>query len=140
MLYTVRRHPRRDEVLIGGEDRVPYLYLMDRPRALKIADDSTLVRKFPEQEGRIHALAFSSEGGRIAVGGLAPTATIYETETGKLVAECKTGSGVFALSFAPDGKRLAAAGFDGEVRLFDTASGEMVKEFSSAPIETASTR
>jgi WD40 repeat protein len=140
MLYAVERHPRRDQALIGGEDRVPYLYMMDRPRALKIADDSTLVRKFPEQEGRIHALAFSGEGGRIAVGGMAPAVSIYETETGKAVAQCKTGSGVFVLSFSPDGKRLAAAGFDGEVRLFDTASGELVREFSSAPIETAAKR
>ena len=140
MLYAVERHPRRDQALIGGEDRVPYLYMMDRPRALKIADDSTLVRKFAEQEGRIHALAFSGEGGRIAVGGMAPTVSVYETETGKAVAQCKTGPGVFALSFSPDGKRLAAAGFDGEIRLFDTTSGEMVREFSSAPLETAAKR
>ena len=31
-LYAVARHPRRDYILIGGEDRVPYLYTMDRPR------------------------------------------------------------------------------------------------------------
>ena len=140
MLYAVERHPRRDQVLIGGEDRVPYLYLMDRPRALKIADDSTLVRKFPEQQGRIHALAFSADGGRIAVGGLAPAVEIYDTETGKAVAECKTGPGVFSLSFSPDGKRLAAAGFDGEVRLFDVTGGALIQEFSSAPLETAAKR
>ena len=140
MLYAVERHPRRDQVLIGGEDRVPYLYLMDRPRALKIADDQTLVRKFDEQNGRIHAVAFSADGGRIAVGGMAPEATVYETDTGELVAKCETGPGVFVLSFSPDGKRLAAAGFDGKLRFFDTGTGEMVDERTAAPLETAAKR
>ena len=140
MLYAVERHPRRDQALIGGEDRVPYLYMMDRPRALKIADDQTLVRKFDEQDGRIHALAFSADGNRIAVGGMAPEAAVYETETGELIAKCETGPGVFVLSFSPDGKRLAAAGFDGRLRLFDAATGERVKELSAAPLETADAR
>ena len=47
---------------------MPYLYTMDPPRALKIADDSTLIRKFEEQDGKIFALAFSPDGSRIAVG------------------------------------------------------------------------
>ena len=68
-LYAVARHPRRDYVLVGGEDRVPYLYTMDRPRALKIADDSTLIRKFEEQSGKIFAIAFSPDGSLAAVGG-----------------------------------------------------------------------
>ena len=63
-LFAIARHPRRDHVLIGGSDRVPYLYMMDRPRALKIADDSTLVRKFDELPGPIHALAFNADGSR----------------------------------------------------------------------------
>src|SRR5262249_5692596 len=49
-LTAVARHPRRDFVLIGGDDRTPYLYMMDRPRAMKIADDTTLVRKFEKQD------------------------------------------------------------------------------------------
>ena len=34
-LYAIARHPRRDYVLIGGEDRVPYLYTMDRPASVE---------------------------------------------------------------------------------------------------------
>ncbi len=140
MLYAVERHPRRDQVLIGGQDRVPYLYSMDRPRALKIADDQTLVRKYDEQRGRIHALAFSASGDRLAVGGMAPEVSVYETETGELVSKCETGSGIFVLSFSPDGKRLAAAGFDGRLRLFDPSTGEQVRELPAAPLETAEAR
>ena len=28
-LTAVARHPNKDEIVIGGEDRVPYVYLMD---------------------------------------------------------------------------------------------------------------
>ena len=138
ILYAIARHPRRDYVLIGGEDRIPYLYTMDRSRALKIADDSTLVRKFEEQPGRIMALAFSPDGSRIVVGGLSAEIPVYNTETGDRVATCKGAeSGVFVLRFRPDGKQLAAAGFDGQVRLFDPASGKLAKEFVPVPIQDA---
>jgi len=136
ILYAIARHPRRDYVLIGGEDRIPYLYTMDRSRALKIADDSTLVRKFEEQQGRIMALTFSPDGSRIAVGGLSEEIPIYNTETGERAAACKTAeSGVFVLRFRPDGKQLAAAGFDGHLRLYDSASGKLAKEFVPVPLQ-----
>jgi WD40 repeat protein/mono/diheme cytochrome c family protein len=137
ILYAIARHPRRDYVLIGGEDRIPYLYTMDRSRALKIADDSTLVRKFEEQQGRIMALAFSPDGSRIAVGGLSAEIAVYNTETGERVATCAGDeSGVFVLRFRPDGKQLAAAGFDGHLRLYDPASGKLAKEFVPVPLES----
>ncbi|HUG82010.1 MAG TPA: c-type cytochrome domain-containing protein [Bryobacterales bacterium] len=135
-LHVIARHPRRDYVLIGGMDRVPYLYMMDRPRALKIADDSTLVRKFAEQEGAIHALSFSSDGSRIAVGGIAEVINIYDTESGERVASCKLpAGGAYVLEFPPDGRQLLAGGFDGLLRVFDVASGKQVKEFSPVPLE-----
>lgn len=140
ILYAIERHPRRDYVLIGGEDRVPYLYTMDRPRALKIADDSTLVRKFEEQQGRIMALAFSPDGTRIAVGGLSGEIPIYNAETAERVATCKGGeAGVFVLRFSPEGKQLASGGFDGHVRLYDPASGKLIKEFLAVPLQESKT-
>ena len=135
-LFVVARHPRRDYVLIGGVDRVPYLYMMDRPRALKIADDSTLVRQFDEQEGAIYALAFSPDGSRIAVGGIAEVVNLYDTESGDGTARCAlTGGGAFVLAFRPDGKQLLAAGFDGLLRIFDTETGKLLKEWTAVPVE-----
>jgi DNA-binding beta-propeller fold protein YncE/mono/diheme cytochrome c family protein len=135
-LYAIARHPRRDYVLIGGEDRVPYLYMMDRPRALKIADDSTLVRKFEAQEGPIMALAFSPDGSRIAVGGISGKVPVYDTDSGKLVATCEgNGAGIYVIAFRPDGQHLAAAGFDGRVRLFEPGTGKLIKEFAPVPLE-----
>ena len=135
-LFVVARHPRRDYVLIGGVDRVPYLYMMDRPRALKIADDSTLVRQFDEQEGAIYALAFSPDGSRIAVGGIAEVVNLYDTESGGGTARCALpGGGAFVLAFRPDGKQLLAAGFDGLLRIFDTETGKLLKEWTAVPVE-----
>ena len=137
-LYAVARHPRRDYVLVGGEDRVPYLYTMDRPRALKIADDSTLIRKFEEQDGKIFALAFSPDGSLAAVGGVSGEVPVYDTETGRRVATCKGhDGGIFVIAFHPDGKRLATGGFDGVVRIFDASSGEEVQSFVPVPIQQA---
>jgi WD40 repeat protein len=103
---------------------------------MKIADDSTLVRKFEEQQGRIMALAFSPDGSRIAVGGLSEEIPIYNADTGDRVATCPADqAGVFALRFRPDGKQVAAGGFDGRVRLYDPASGKLIKEFLSVPLQ-----
>lgn len=137
-LYAVARHPRRDYVLVGGEDRVPYLYTMDRPRALKIADDSTLIRKFEEQAGKIFALEFSPDGSLAAVGGVASEVPVYDTETGDRVATCRGHEGgIFVIAFHPDGTRLATGGFDGVVRVYDARSGEQANAFVPVPVERA---
>ncbi len=139
-LYAIARHPRRDYVLVGGEDRVPYLYTMDRPRALKIADDSTLVRQFEEQSGKIFAVAFSPDGSRIAVGGVAAEVPIYDTESGERITACKGhDGGIFVVAFHPDGSRIATGGFDGTVRLCDIQTGEQVDSFVPVPLERAET-
>ena len=138
-LYAIARHPRRDYVLVGGEDRVPYLYTMDRPRALKIADDSTLIRKFDEQAGKIFALAFSPDGSLAAVGGVADEVPVYDTESGDRVATCRGHEGgIFVIDFHPDGTHLATGGFDGVVRIYDSRSGEQVHSFVPVPVERAS--
>ena len=74
-LAAIARHPTRDLILIGGTERIPYLYTMDRSASMKIADDSTLIRKFETQDGGVFALAFSPDGSRIAVAGAAVALT-----------------------------------------------------------------
>lgn len=134
-LAAIARHPGKDVIVIGGEDRVPYIYKMDRPQNMKIADDSTLIRKLERQDGSIAALAWSDDGAHIAVGGAAPEVTIYDAESGKRSASCKGHrAGIYAVAFSPDGQTLATGGFDGEVRLYRVATGELVKEFVPVPI------
>jgi WD40 repeat protein len=136
-LAAVARHPKKDVVVIGGEERIPYIYMMDRPKVMKIADDTTLIRKLPRQDGVIAALAWSAAG-KIAVGGMGPAVNIYDGETGVLAATCKGHqAGIYALAFSPAGDRLATGGFDGHVRIYNSATGEMLKDFVPVPITEA---
>ena len=108
---------------------------MDRPRALKIADDSTLVREFEEQKAKIFALAFSPDGSSIAVGGMSDEVPIYATETGKrLTTLVEPTEGVFAIEFHPEGNQVAVAGYDGQIRIFDPGTGKLLKDFSPVPV------
>jgi WD40 repeat protein len=126
-------------VAIGGDDRIPYIYLMDRPKVMKIADDTTLVRKLERQNGAITALAWSPNGSRIAVAGAAPEVHVYDAETGARVAECKGHTaGIYTVAFSPDSAVLATAGFDGMVRLYDAGTGELKKAFVPVPVGQAS--
>jgi WD40 repeat protein len=136
-LSAIVRHPKRDWVLIGGFDRTPYLYRMDRPRAMRIADDSTLIRKFDAQDGPILALAISPDGQKIAAAAERGPTRVYDIDSGKLVAECSgQEGGTYAVQFHPDSARLAAAGFDGAVRIYDM-TGKVVRAFSPVPLLTA---
>jgi len=129
-LAAVARHPSKDIVVIGGEDRVAYVYLMDRPKNMKIADDSTLIRKLERQNGVIASLAWSPDGSRIAVAGAAPEVNVYDADRGTRVAACKGHSaGIYTVAFSPDGATLATGGFDGTVRLYDAATGALKKAF-----------
>jgi WD40 repeat protein len=138
-LTAVARHPAKEVVVIGGEDRIPYVYLMDRPKNMKIADDTTLIHKLERQQGAIFALAWSPDGARIAVAGASPEVTLYDAESGKRAGQCTGhGAGIYAIAYSPDSKMLATGGFDGNVRLCNAAEGTLVREFIPVPIETSS--
>ncbi len=135
-LAAVARHPSENIVVIGGEDRIAYVYLMDRPKNMKIADDTTLVRKLERQNGVIAALAWSPDGNRIAVAGAAPEVTVYDAGTGARVTACTGHSaGIYSVAFSPDSTTLATGGFDGTVRLYDAATGALKKAFVPVPLE-----
>ena len=137
-LSAIARHPSKDIVVIAGDDRIPYVYLIDRPKNMKIADDTTLIRKIERQDGVIAALAWSPDGRRIAVAGAAPEVTIYDADTGKRIAAC-TGhaAGIYTVAFSPDSAVLAAAGFDGRVRLYDSGTGKLQRAFVPVPLDKA---
>jgi WD40 repeat protein len=135
-LSAVARHPQKDMVVIGGDERVPYVYVMDRPKVMKIADDTTLVRKLERQNGAIAALAWSPDGKRIAVGGAAPEVNVYDAESGARVSSAKGHTaGIYTVSFSPDSATVAAGGFDGTVRIYDAATGQLKREFIPVPLE-----
>jgi WD40 repeat protein len=136
-LTAVARHPKRDWIVIGGQERIPYLYRMDRPRAMRIADDSTLIRKFAQQDGPILAVAISPDGQHVAVASEIGDVRIYNAETGDLAGRCSGHQGgTYTVQFSADGKRLAAAGFDGTVRVYEL-NGKLERAFVPAPVERA---
>lgn len=135
-LVCLARQPRRDNVVVGGEDGIPYFYLMHRPRSLVIGDTSTLIREFEKQEGTVISVAFSPDGQLLAVGGGAEEVRIYKMDSGERVASF-TGlpGGTYAVAFRPDGEQLATAGFDGTVRIFDVKSKRLARAFVPVPLE-----
>jgi WD40 repeat protein len=135
-LAAVARHPTADEIVIGGEDRIPYVYKMDRPRNMKVGEDATLVRRLSPQEGAIFALDWSSDGKRVAVAGAGPNVNIYDAETGLPLASCKGHTaGIYAVAFSPDGMHLATGGFDGRVRLYTTKDCALEHSFVPVPLD-----
>jgi mono/diheme cytochrome c family protein len=139
-LVTVARQPKRDMVLVGGEDGVPRLYMMHRPKSLVIGDTSTLIREFEKQDGPVVSVAFSPDGQWIAVGGSTDQVHVYKTDTGERVAAFKGHEGgIYTVVFAPAGGYMAAAGFDGTVRIYDVKAGNLAKAFIPVPLEKETT-
>lgn len=140
-LLALRRHPSRDELLVGGSDGEPKLYKMLRTEVRRIGDDANRIRGYQVLPGRIIALDFSKDGERFVVGsstGEGGAARIYNTNDGKLLFELPGHTrGVFSVAFSPDGKRVATGGFEGKVRIFDADTGTLVKEF--VPVEITPT-
>jgi mono/diheme cytochrome c family protein len=139
-LVAIQREPKHDNVLVGGEEGVPRLYMIHRPKALVIGDTTTLIREYEKQDGAVVAVAFSPDGSEIAVGGSTNVVQVYKTDSGDHVATFEGHKGgIYTLAFAPDGEHLAASGFDGTVRIYDVKSGQLSKAFIPVPIEKSST-
>jgi WD40 repeat protein len=137
-LAAVDRHPKKDELLIGGADGVPKIYQMLRTKARVIGDDFNLIKAYEAAPGRIFDLQFNADGSRFVVGSSSDgqgEVRIYETDSGKLLTKLEGQHGaVYAVTFASSGKVVASAGFDGLVRLNDAETGKLIKEFSPAPV------
>ena len=140
-LMAVQRHPKEEQVLIGGADGEPKLYKIFRTQARQIGDDFNRLRSYTKLPGRICSLQFNTDGSKFVVGSSNATsgaARIYKTDTEQPLFELKGHpSGVFAVAFRPDGKQVATGGLDGVVRLFNAETGELVKEFVPVTISQA---
>ena len=84
--------------------------------------------------GPVHALAFSRDGRRLAVGAGLPARSgvvrIYSVPDGTLIHDFSGHEDVvFALALRPDGAQLASASFDQSVRLWDLGKGQAVGAF-----------
>ncbi len=140
-IMSVQRHPKEEQVLIGGADGEPKLYKIFRTQARQIGDDFNKIRAYPKMNGRIYSVQFNADGSQFVVGASDATtgsARIYKTDDGAMLHELAGHkAGVFAVAFRPDGKQVATGGLDGNVRLFDVATGQLVKEFLPVPLTPA---
>jgi len=138
-LYSVDRHPEKDELLIGGADGTPKIYKMFRTKARQIGDDFNLIRKFPALPGRVFSVQFSDDGKYIVAGSSKDgkgAASVYVVETGEEQAKLAgIEGGIFSATFSPDGKLVASGGFAGEVYLHDAATGKLLSKFGPVPID-----
>jgi WD40 repeat protein len=102
---------------------------------MKIADDTTLVRKLERQDGAITALDWSPDGTRIAVASQSAAVNLYDPETGDKKATCTGHSaGIYTVAFSPDSARLATGGFDGKVRVYSTQDCKLLHSFVPVPL------
>jgi len=134
-LSAVARHPKQDLIVVGGDDRIPYIYTMDRTRNLKVGEESTLVRKLEAQDGAILALDWSPDGKRIAVAGAGSTVNVYDAESGAKALSCDGQTAdIYVAQFSPDGALLATGGFDGKVRIYSAADCGLRRTMSPVPL------
>ena len=138
-INTIARHPTDDQVLSGGEDRIPRLYKIFREIRRDVGNtDFNLIQAYEAQSGSIEDYAFSADGSRFATGCASGEARVYNVADGKRLATMQGDTvAVFAVSFHPNGTQLATGGFDGKIRVFDAASGKLLNAFISVPIEPA---
>jgi WD40 repeat protein len=137
-LMTVVRHPKEDQVLIGGSDGEPKLYKIFRTQARQIGDDFNKIRAYPKFEGRVVSVQFNSDGSQFVAGSSNATtgaARIYNTNDGTVAHELpQLKQGVFAVAFRPDGQQVATGGLDGTVRLYSAQTGQLEREFVPVPL------
>lgn len=141
-VLCMARHPKEEQVLYGGDLGVARLYkISDNQGRTSGRNDTNLLATFPRQPGPVSAVAFSPDGGQVAVGSIGEV-RVYEAKGGSKDAKPKfVLSGhqgpVFGIAWKPDGGTIATAGFDGTVRLFDAKSGNLAKSFVPVPIDGA---
>jgi WD40 repeat protein len=143
-LQAVDRHPKKDELLIGGASGVPKLYQMYRTKPRQIGDDFNKIREFsPPMPGRIFAAKFNPDGSKAIVGSSTDgkgEARVYEVATGKMLTTLAGIRGpIYAVAHHPKEKLVASAGFDGSVYLHNPDNGQLIREFVPVPLNTTKT-
>ncbi len=163
-LAAVQRHPKKEQIIVGGADGVPRLYKIFRTRKRVIGDDFNHIRSYEKLKGRVFDMQFSPDGKMFIAGSSDATsgaAQIYGTGEfdektinnagglgqvrNEIAARSKkpalkqkltgiTGP-VFAVAWRPDGKEVVVGGFDGTLRFFDPATGKPVRSVVPVKLE-----
>jgi WD40 repeat protein len=143
-LISVDRHPKKDEVVVGGSDGEPKIYRIyrDPKKPRQIGDDFNKIIAFPAMPGRVFAVRYSPDGTRVVAGSSKDgkgEVRVYQAADAKLLLTLEGQKGaVYAVAYRRDGKVIASAGFDGAVRLNDANTGKLLKEFVPVALKAGS--
>ena len=130
-MQAIDRHPKRNEVVVGGADGVPKLFKMDVQAAPADGGNPNQIREYEAMPGRIYDVRFNADGTRFfAVSSLDGHSQVrgYETDSGKKAWQLEVPeAAIYAVACSADGATVAAAGADGQLRLIDAAKGTVRK-------------
>lgn len=88
---------------------------------------STPARPLAPHAGRVFALTFSADGGRLVSGSADETVRVYAIPSGDLLLTLPGhGGGAGEVVLSPDGSRLAASCYDGTVKIWALPEGRLV--------------
>ncbi len=76
----------------------------------------------------VHAVAFSTDGARLATGSTNKSARVWDAASGRKLLEVRHDAAVTAVAFSPDGARLATGSADRTARIWDAASQKQLLE------------
>jgi WD40 repeat protein len=133
---SLARHPKEEKVLYGGELGNARVYrISDNQNRTAGRNDTNRLKEFERQPGPVTAVAFSPDGGAVALGSVGEVRVYDANESSKRLATLSGHTGpVYAVAYKPDGSVIATGGWDGTVRLFDAKTGNLVKQFPSVPL------
>ena len=136
-MQAIDRHPKRNEVIVGGADGAPKLFKMDVQAAPAGGGNPNQIREYEAMPGRIYRRTLQCRRHAVLrrqqLDGHGQVRS-YETDNGKLAWQLDVPeAAIYAVACSPDGATLAAAGADGQLRLIDAATGTVRKTF--LPVE-----
>lgn len=65
-IQTISRHPKFDNIVVGGSDGTPRVYRLFRETNRQIGDDANLIMDLFPMTGRVYGATFSDDGKQIA--------------------------------------------------------------------------
>lgn len=129
-LAALARHPKRDEIVVGGSDGVPKVYRIFRQTVRVIGDDSNLMRAMPALPGRVMGVAVSPDGLRIAA------ASSLDGSTGEVAVYSYEFSDAFPDAIKAIQAKVATSRSAEENAAVDAYHNEGVREVSRFKVPT----